>query len=253
MKEELKFLRRLLAVSSNDRTRPTIYRCATIQDDGRWAVTNGHMALFLTPPDSLAGWRSDLPIPLEPLIDGARLGMLPELVAGLAFPGEALIPLVNCTPTAYSKVLPSTPPRWEIGAWALVRDVRAGIAEYNRAHAPGIAKRHEIRNTKSAKRGYCRPPVTVAKLDRDNRLKIWGNGAWEVHLDLHSSIVEPGGPIQATVRNGTPEGYPSGFNLEYIRALVGTDTGAVLGVRGEHDIASVTLADGLGLVMPHRL
>lgn len=255
MKEELKFFRRLLAASLRDRdTRLQIYRSATILADGRWSATNGHSALILTPPASLAKWRSIRPLPLEPLIDGAQWGELPELTDdGLVF-ACGTVGYYTSTAVDIAKVIPADQPQAEIAVWPLLRQIDDAVAEVNAQRRMSVSKRHEIRNTPSKKRGtYCHPPQKVATIGKTAITRIWGNGSWRVYLDLAPGSVELGESLQACVSHGEPEGVSTGLNIALVRAAVGSDRGAVLGLRGEKGIMTVTLSNGVALIMPMRV
>lgn len=254
MKEESRFFKRLLTASAQDMSRPAIFRCATILDDGRWCATNGNWALILTPPPSLAAWRSALPVPLDPLIDGARWGELPTISAeGLAFASGTIAP-VQAMPPGFAKVIPSDAPQQEVPAWPLLQEVAKALAGVNEALRLSVVQRHAIRGTQAKKPGtYCRPPAQVAKINRQAITRIWPNGAWKVMADLHLSVVESYGANYADLANGEPAGMETGFRIDQVRAAVGSDRSAILGLRGRDGVSTVKLRDGLALIMPIRL
>lgn len=254
MKEELKFFKRLLAAASQDRSRIPIFRCAMILEDGRWAATNGPWALILTPPPSLAAWRSTRPVPLDPLIDGATWAELPTISADDLTFASGTIPLVDATQVGVVKVIPSDLPQHEIRAAPLLQEVAEALAGVNEALRLTVAQRDAIRRTAAKAPGtYCRPPAKVATIHRQTITRIWPNGAWKVMATLNLAVVESYGSNFAELAKGQPDGIEMGFNIALLRAAVGGDRSAILGLHGRDSAATVKLRDGLALVMPTRL
>lgn len=254
MKVELKFLRRLLAVSSKEPGRPQIIRAATIIADGRWAATDGHCALYLTPPPSLAWTPNNKPIPLDVMIDGCLTGMLPTVTAtGLQYPGEPEIAWPALTAIDCAKVIPSSEIVYQLNVSEFLREIDAALAAECAKYKIGIAKAYEIRSTFAKNRhAFQRVPKRTVTLAKDH-VAFDIAGKWRASVKVNPLALPEGADALLETTIGTMEGARTlGLPYALLRKLAANHPTAVAAVRGKMEPIEIIGIDGLGLLMPIR-
>lgn len=249
MKNELKFLRRLLTVSKDRRGYyGGIFRKCGILPDGRWASTDGCRLIVLTPPESLAALRTELAMPLDVLIDGAKRGMVPEIDgAWLRYSSGDNIFMDSAFPKAGNILRTLEAVTYTTDAIAMVSAIRMALDGAEAAHPMTIASRHEHRGSGES------VPARAVSVTKTALLAVWEDG-FSLPYTIHpAALSRPKLPSFGLIESGDRIGKQIAA-LPYwqlAEALKGAKT-ATLHFRGPMQPIAVERDDEFHLIMPSR-
>lgn len=180
-KQAAAFYKRLLTFASKEDSRQSICGTAAHVAPMVWAATDGHRCGLIPVPDSLQAWdlsvpiNADKPWPIQPLLDGAKLGAIPTYCTDrkcMLVQGEPVHCLDNHFPMV-AKVIKFAmgPGRFDLpDLKRLCAEVDTAIAKLKADKALTPAQIVKLRAC-----GH-KPPASMVRIEREPILRIWSDG-----------------------------------------------------------------------------
>lgn len=222
-KQSLQWLKRMQKMSSDDATRPSIYRkMAKLNDGGVWGVTNGHYLLLAPTPPGLHWWARGIEAPkthrygldLDQLVILAQAGDLPDPSAVDGLRADTEFPQVE----RVIQMCDGRAPLCDMGK--LLADVEAEFEAAQKMCAPSTAQRLAAAKLKVP----IKLPTKGARIpSKMPMLTVWPQvGFWTFQIET-LEIQESGDytwnleTIGAKPSDPETCGRPIGFDLRYLQ------------------------------------